>query len=285
MTLSTAPTGLGLLAAASWGGSDFVGGIGSRRAPALLVTAAGQVASLAALAVVCAAVHEAVPARNPMVLSAVAGCDAALALALFYRALAMGAMGLTAALTGLVTALVPVVYSAVRYGLPAPLTAVGLAVGLVSIWLITHNLKDSSPPLALLLGVLAGAGFGIQLVLFRIAEGGPGEPAGAGGLAVMTVSRLTGAATLLAVVAVTRTRAPGGLYWLAGGVSGLLDAAGNLLFLAAARMGRLDAAAVVCSLYPAGTILLAAMLLRERPTARQVAGMGLALVAVALLSL
>ena len=64
----------------------------------------------------------------------------------------------------------------------------------------------------------------------------------------------------------------------------MLDTAGNLFYLRAAALGRLDVAAVVCSLYPAGTILLAALVLHERPTRRQVAGMALALGAVMLLS-
>ena len=206
-------------------------------------------------------------------------------MALFYRALSMGAMGLTAALTGLLTALVPVGYSAVADGLPGWVTALGLAAGLAAIWLITHNLGSSSSKRALLYGAVAGVGFGLQLVLFRMVQAGPGVEGWRWNLAMMAVVRVAGLAALLMVVAATRTRPGGGPFWAAGALSGILDTAGNLFFLAASRAGRLDAAAVICSLYPAGTILLAAVVLRERPTGRQVAGMGLALVAVALLSL
>jgi drug/metabolite transporter (DMT)-like permease len=69
-----------------------------------------------------------------------------------------------------------------------------------------------------------------------------------------------------------------------GIVAGALDTIGNLFYFQASRFGRLDVAALVCSLYPAGTILLAALVLREWPTRRQVAGMALALCAVVLLS-
>jgi drug/metabolite transporter (DMT)-like permease len=65
----------------------------------------------------------------------------------------------------------------------------------------------------------------------------------------------------------------------------LLDTGGNLLFLAATRTGRLDVAAVLASLYPAGTILLAAWHLHERPTRRQLAGMAIALAAVVMITL
>jgi len=65
----------------------------------------------------------------------------------------------------------------------------------------------------------------------------------------------------------------------------VMDTGGNLLFLAASRLGRLDVASVLASLYPAGTILLAAWALHERPTRRQIMGMGVALAAVVMITL
>jgi drug/metabolite transporter (DMT)-like permease len=74
-------------------------------------------------------------------------------------------------------------------------------------------------------------------------------------------------------------------FWLIGILAGSLDTLGNLLYLRASQLGRLDVAAVICSLYPAFTILLAALVLHERPSRRQIAGMAVALAAVVLLSL
>lgn len=280
MNTSSASAGLGLLSAASWGGSDFVGGLGSRRNPALLLTVCGQAVSLVILAITCFAIHAAAPGTRALVYTAVAGFEAAIALTLFYRALAMGAMGLTAAITGLTTAVVPVLFSMVHYGLPGPVTLAGLGAGCIAIWLITHQHAQGakrSPGAALLLGTLAGVGFGSQLILFKLAE-----PANI--LAIMTVARAAGVAALLMVLAFARPKMADQSFWGPGIFAGLLDTAGNLFYLGAARYGRLDAAAVICSLYPAGTILLSAVLLRERPSRRQVAGMALALGAVALLS-
>jgi drug/metabolite transporter (DMT)-like permease len=65
----------------------------------------------------------------------------------------------------------------------------------------------------------------------------------------------------------------------------LLDTSGNLLYIAATRAGRLDVAAVLASLYPATTILLAAWTLRERPTRRQGLGMAVAAAAVVMITL
>jgi drug/metabolite transporter (DMT)-like permease len=89
----------------------------------------------------------------------------------------------------------------------------------------------------------------------------------------------------LVVIAIARPARPWQGFWLIGILSGVLDTLGNLFYILTAQLGRLDVAAVICSLYPAGTILLAALLLHERPTRRQMAGMALALATVGLLSL
>ena len=285
MNSSGAAAGLGLLSAATWGGSDFVGGVGARRAPALLVVASGHIFTLIVLVALCLGMHVALPGSRYLFFAALGGFEGSIALAIFYRALAMGAMGLTAALTGLLTALVPVVFSLLHEGLPAPLTLGGLGMGLVAIWLITHAPAEkgsarkgrSTPPAALMLGALAGCGFGTQLILFKMASPG-------GMMWVMTSARGAGVAAMLLVLVAMPPKAPWRGFWLTGIAAGALDTIGNLFYLQATRFGRLDVAALICSLYPAGTILLAALVLREWPTRRQLAGMGLALAAVVLLS-
>jgi drug/metabolite transporter (DMT)-like permease len=280
MSASGTSAGLGLVAAATWGGSDFVGGVGARRAPALLVVASGHIVSFLILVAVCLGIRLPLPATHTLLFAVLGGFEGSLALAVFYRALAMGAMGLTAALTGLLTALVPVVFSLFWDGLPGPLTAAGLALGMVAIWLITHtpsNGGPSSPPRALLLGALAGTGFGTQLILFKMASAG-------GLLWTMTSARAAGSVAMLLVILIKPPKSPWRGFWQPGILAGMLDTFGNLFYIRATQLGRLDVAAVVSSLYPAGTILLAALVLRERPTRRQLAGMALALGAVMLLS-
>lgn len=331
MSTSGASAGFGLLSAATWGGSDFVGGMGSRHAPALLIAALGQTVSLILLIALCLAMRLTVPGGHYLLYAAAGGFEGALALAAFYHALSMGAMGQTAAFTGLLTAMVPVLFSLIYEGAPAPLTAVGLAAGCAAIWLITHQPAERAgdgravaPPAALLLGALAGLGFGAQLILFKIA--------GAGGIFwVLTAARGAAVAALLIVLAAWRPKGAwqfvlprwaaksqwvdqssptAGLgyeleghsheleerdrepskrgrrwFWLAGAVTGLLDTAGNLFYLRASQLGRLDATAVICALYPGVTMMLAAFLLRERPTVRQIAGIAMALGAVVLLSI
>jgi drug/metabolite transporter (DMT)-like permease len=280
MASSGATAGLSLLSAAAWGGSDFAGGWGARRASSLLITASGQVVSLAALLCICLALRLPVPPKSYLVYTAIGGFEGAFALAIFYRALAMGAMGLTAALTGLLTALIPVVFDLLHTGRPATLTIAGLTLGLAAIWMISQSQRaegTGTPARALLLGACAGSGFGAQLILFKMgAEGGV--------LWALTSARIAGAAAILVTVAVARPKGGWRGFWLAGIISGCLDTVGNLFYMMASQTGRLDVAAVICSMYPAGTIALAGIILRERPTKRQLAGIGLALAAVALLS-
>lgn len=280
MASSGATAGLSLLSAATWGGSDFAGGWGARRASSLLITACGQVTSLAGLLCICVALRLPVPDTKYLVFAAIGGFEGAFALAIFYRALAMGAMGLTAALTGLLTALIPVVFDMFHAGWPGAMTSAGLVLGLVAIWFISQSQSTGgpgTPAKALLLGACAGSGFGAQLILFKLgAEGGV--------LWALTSGRIAGAAAILLTVMVARPKGGWRGFWLAGIISGSLDTAGNLFYMMASQMGRLDVAAVICSMYPAGTIALAGIILREKPTRRQLVGMGLALGAVVLLS-
>ncbi len=281
MNAAGASAGLGLCAAASWGGSDFVGGMGARKAPALLVVASGHILTFFLLLGYCLYIHQAVPDAHSLLFAMVGGFEGSIALAIFYRALAMGAMGLTAAFTGVLTALVPVVFSWVTDGLPKPYSAAGLAAGLLAIWLMTHapdKLGPSTPRAALMLGALAGTLFGTQLILFKFASPG-------GVVATMTAGRAAGGLAMVLVLLLAPPKGPWKGFWGFGILAGLMDTAGTLFYLCATRLGRLDMAAVVCSLYPAGTTLLAAIVLRERPTPRQITGMALALGAVMLLSL
>jgi drug/metabolite transporter (DMT)-like permease len=169
--------------------------------------------------------------------------------------------------------------------MPTRATVVGLAMGLAAIWLITHSpagnasndKQATTPPAALLLASIAGLGFGAQLILFKLAAGGSI-------LWVMSSARAAGVAAMILVILMLPPKVPWRGFWFFGTLAGALDTVGNLFYIQTTRFGRLDVAAMICSLYPAGTILLAALVLREWPSPRQFAGIALALAAVALLS-
>ena len=298
---------LALAAAASWGGGDFSGGMGVKAAGgstsgALRVVLIAHASSLAVLVAILAAQHAPLPHGAPMAWGLVAGVTAGVSLTAFYIALARGAMGGSAALSGLLAAAIPAAVSSFLEGVPTALRIAGFALALGAIWLIaagpspeaTHTIDGSEPSesshATLVLALIGGVGFGIYFVALRLAN-----PLGV--LEPMALARSASLVTcaLLLVVVTVRSRSGSSAQSISRGPTrmagvwalgvALLDTGGNLLFLAATRSGRLDIAAVLASLYPAGTILLAAWHLHERPTRRQLTGMAIAAAAVVMITI
>lgn len=275
----------GLTASAIWGAADFSGGLATKRAAPATVVAIAHGLSLLALLVV-AALLGAAPS-NHIFFGLLAGAVGSLGLMALYAALSLGSMGLSAAICSIVTAILPVLISYFREGHAGGLKLAGFAVAGVAIWLIAYTPGDTPHPHGLGLAVLAGLGCGGSLVLLHLA-------AAQNVLWALTLMRLTSTALAgtAALILWYRGRASGGpgstFVWktaLLAGVAGLLDTTGNLFYAMASLRGRLDVAAVLSSLYPAGTMLLALWLLKERATRSQVTGMVLALAAVALISI
>lgn len=296
---------LALAAASSWGGGDFSGGMGVKAtggttAGALRVVLIAHASSLAVLVAILALRHAPLPHGAPLVWGLVAGVTAGISLTAFYIALARGAMGGSAALSGLLAAAIPAAVSSVLEGVPAPLRIAGFVLALVAIWLIAagpspesgHAVDGSEPTessrATLVLALIGGVGFGIYFVALRLANPlGVVEPVAlARSASLVTCALLLLAVTLRskrARVAEPATKLTRMVIVWALGVA-LLDTGGNLLLIAATRTGRLDIAAVLASLYPAGTILLAAWHLHERPTRRQLTGMAIAAAAVVMIT-
>jgi drug/metabolite transporter (DMT)-like permease len=214
---------------------------------------------------------------------------AGVALACFYVALSRGAMGASAALSGLLAAAIPAAVSAGAEGSPGLLRLVGFLVAGIAIWLIAAGPNPEATPAdrgTVWLAVAGGVGFGIYFVALKFA-GSAGviwslATARMGSLAVCSL--LVGGMSLRASAGAVRIRLTRrAIAWAMGAV--LLDTSGNLLFIAATRAGRLDVAAVLASLYPASTILLAAWTLHERPTRRQGLGMAVAAAAVVMITI
>ncbi len=311
-----AGAGLALLGAISWGGGDFSGGMGvkatggsTRGAVRLVVTAHGL--SLFVLLAILFLQHAQWPARAPILWGVGSGVAAGLSLVAFYIALARGGMGASAAVSGLLAAAIPASVSIWLEGVPGPWRLLGFFCAAAAIWMIAVTPGSSDAPSTssrstTALAVTGGVGFGIYFVGLRFANtAGVMEPialarAGSFLSCLLLLACLKGPASTPAIdqrgmsasgsTAGSASRSAAGSAWLsrqawlwALGVA-VLDTGGNLLFIAATRAGRLDVAAVLASLYPASTILLAAFLLHERPGRRQLIGMAVALVAVVLIT-
>jgi drug/metabolite transporter (DMT)-like permease len=282
---------IALAAAASWGGGDFSGGMGvrasgGRMSGAIRFVILAHAISLSVLLAILWAQHTGLPHGAPMLWAMVGGVTGALGLVAFYIALSRGGMGISAAISGLLAAAIPAMVSSALEGAPGAMRLAGFALAGGAIWLIAagespESTGESSTTMSF--AIFAGVAFGFYFVALKLAN-----PLGlVMPMAIARASSLVLCAPVLLVMQRGASAAHGS--WFAGwkwalGVA-LLDTSGNMLFMAATRLGRLDVASVLASLYPAGTILLAAWHLHERPTRRQVAGMVTALTAVAMITL
>jgi drug/metabolite transporter (DMT)-like permease len=287
---SAATVWLSLASAAIWGTSDFVGGIAARRLPSPAVVTLSHSLSLVVL-VSLALIHGSTwPGTPSAVYGALAGLACGIGVMVLYKALALGGMGLTAAVSGVLAAVLPVMWAFTTEGLPRLPQIAGIVLAGVAIWMIARAPGSPASKQAILLGAAAGGSFGCLYIFLKLAGRG-------GVLWPLACSRMA-STTLAATVMWIGARRRGGLRssstpqrWWPGwivlgliGIAGIFDASGNTFYTIATRLGRLDIAAVLSSLYPASTILLAALLLKERTTLSQAAGLALALVAVVLIS-
>ena len=287
MTAGGEASALALVAAIVWGTADFCGGIVTRRTtPAIVLMLAHGLGLLALLAAML--FHPSgLPTRHTMVFGLIAGLAGGVGLLALYKGLSLGSMGLVAALSGVLAAAVPVLVSFFVESRPSVLKLAGFAVACIAIWLIAYSPGTAAHPHGLGLGVLAGVCFGFLLVFLHVA----GKDSVLWALTFSRVGSVFCAMTLGIFTAKKslRTKAKEATFrWSAilplAAAAGLLDTTGNLLYTASSLTGRLDVAAVLSSLYPAATILLAVWLLRERATRSQTAGMILAIVAVVMIS-
>ena len=269
---------LGLAAGGAWGGGDFAGGLASRRANVFGVVVTGYTVGLLIMLSLVALKHEAVPSRVSFAWATAAGLIGGVALAAFYAGLAAGKMGVVAPVAAVLTAGVPVIFAWFHEGLPRWFQIAGFALALVALWLVSRP-EQSGPPEGIGLAILSGIGFGAYLILIDQA----GKDAVFWPLAT---SRAASVVSLLAgSLAFKRFRAPARSVVPLCAAAGALDAFGLACFLLAARSGRFDIAAVLSSLYPAVTVLLASVLLKEHMSASQRLGMLTALAAVILIAI
>jgi len=282
-----------LAAAVLWGGGDFSGGMGVKRAgggvrAALRVVLMSHAMSFAVLVGIAKARGDASPHGALLAWGVGAGVAGGLSLTAFYLALSRGAMGASAAVSGLLAAAIPAGVTLGMDGSPGVRPLVGFAVAGLAIWMIAGAGKDprAGGRGTMALAVGGGVGFGIYFVALKMAgPAGVVWPMATARIGSLSVCSLLLAGTSLRGRGAGKTRVAVGRRVVGWAMAtALLDTSGNLLFLAATRAGRLDVAAVLASLYPASTILLAALALGERPTRMQALGMVTAVAAVVLIA-
>ncbi len=266
---------LGLTSAAFWGAGDFSGGMATKRSNVFGVIIISQLIGAAFLVVLALILNEALPTPADMLIGALAGLFGAAGLVALYSGLASGRMGVVAPVAAVVSAAVPVMAGLFLEGLPAVVQLVGFLLALGAVWLLSdagHGQKLRLEELGL--PVAAGLGFGLFFILIdRVSDSAVLWP--------LVGARLASITMVLTVSLLFRRLAPPAVKQLPLiALAGLLDSGGNTFFALAARAGRLDIAAILASLYPAMTVLLAWLILGERLSVRQWLGLVLALVAV-----
>lgn len=283
---------MALAAAVLWGGGDFSGGMavklaGGRLAAALRVVLLAHTVSLLLLVAIASMRGDAVPHGAALGWGLGAGVMAAVSLSVFYVALSRGAMGAAAAISGLLSAAIPAAVSMVLEGLPGWMRIAGFLVAAAAIWMIASApMRDGARTSAGTMGlaIFSGVGFGSYFVALKFAgEAGLLWPMAAVRVGSVTTCLLMLAGLLVAGRWERVTMSRRAMLWALGPAA--MDTSGNLLFMAATRAGRLDVAAVLAALYPASTILLAAWMLKERPTRQQAWGMLVAVVAVVMITI
>ncbi len=272
------PTAYSLTAMGVWGVSDFVGGMGARRVNAFLFTAIVHVSGMTLMGLVAWFDRAPLPGRETTLWALLAGSIGGVSLALFYRALAAGKMGLTAPVAAVLGAGIPTIVTAFSEGFPGTRHLLGFVLAVVGVWLISRSESDGGRPEGLGLAIIAGCGFaGFYLCIHQAGSGSA--------LWIAVISRFASLAVTLAFVLAGRSIRSVPAPVLAIAIfAGCLDITGSAVFVRAQQTGRLDAAVVLSSLYPAITVLLARVFLREHFSRARTVGMLAALAAVPMIA-
>lgn len=264
------------LAALTYGTSDFYGGMATRRADATRVVLWAQVVGLG-LGLVVAPLFGGGIGLVDIAWAAAAGLAGAMGLVSLYSGLSRGRAAVVAPMSGVLSGVVPAV---VGFGLgerPSAITLSGFVLAAVAVWLVSGGRLEKASGFSL--GVLAGLGFGLFFVfLSPIPE--------TAGLWPLIPARAASVAVLLLVRRQQHAKAEpvdGSTARLIGAV-GVGDMLANVFILLALQRGPLGEGAVISSLYPAVTVVLSALILKEAVRRYQWLGLGLAVVAMALIA-
>jgi len=270
---------LALAAAMSWGAGDFFGGLASRKLNQFQVLLLASCSSEILLFLFAVISRESFPSVNDIIIAVVAGISGSLGLAALYKGLSLGNAALVASVAGVISAIIPTLVGIFIEGLPGILNLIGFVLAIVGIFLVTRS-KDGNGKIVqvgLRLAILAGIGFGGFLTLIAQVKGEQIFMP----LAFAKLASLVLAFILLRTrqLSIPKPAASPNSIW-----TGFLDAGGNILYLSATQFTRLDIAAVLSSLYPAGTVLLSSIILKKKISSSQWIGVGICIAAIILIT-
>jgi drug/metabolite transporter (DMT)-like permease len=301
----------GVIAAFSWGGGDFLGGLASRRLPTFLVVASSQVAALALLIPFALIAGGVPPSGAALFTTAFAGIVGGTGVLSLYHGFAHGRISIVASIAGTLAALIPVGVSIALGEVPTLLRLFGFLAAIVSIIIVSTSSvehavageegahADASSGAATRGGALYGITAGICFASFSLIFAGVESTATVWLLTILRIASVSALAFVFVAARLVGRRPPGDEPIRAGAIpvglvprlrlllllaaAGTGDTMGNLFFFLSSGLSGVAVAAVFTSIAPITTVIFAALLLGERVTARQ--GLGIALAGVATIAI
>ena len=275
----------GLSTAICWGVCDFIGGSKSRDVGAYGMTLGTFCCGLLLLLPLALAFSNVPINASEWLWCLMAGGFDAIGILLLYLSMTLGRLSLAAPVSAITAAALPVLFGILTQGLPDLTIFLGLVLALAAVWMVSHE-GDASPDerirlSELMLPLLSGSCLGVFLIMMHTGSNHSM-------LWPMVAVRIGGIAILLIILGTplkTQVRPKAALPWTIIALNALLDVAGNGTYILAGQSGRVDVAAVLSSLYPGATVFMAWLLLKERISHVQFAGIVTALGAIVLLTL
>ena len=270
----------GLASALIWGGGDFTGGMAARRTHTIQVMALTSFAGLVAMLSLALLTRESWPQGIDYVWAGAAGAIGAVGIVALFYGLSQRAAAIVAPTSAVVGTAVPVVVSAFIEGLPGPAQMAGILVGAAGIWLVSRPPGEITSAMRRLFWLAAGSGLCFGTFFVFIAQVQTESL-----FAPLTISKASASLTALILLNLRRLPLPGIRRNPLALLAGLMDTGGNVFYLLAARYTRMDIAAVLASMGPAITVLLSALILREKVGRMQGVGVLLCILAMVLLAM
>ena len=269
----------GIGSALTWGAGDFSGGFATKKESVLTVILYSQIIGGLLLIGLQLMMGENAPQIGHLAWGGAAGLCGTVGLVALYRGLACGRMGIVAPVSAVLTALVPLAFSFFAEGMPKGTQIIGFGSALIAVWLFSSTRGHGSIlKTELMLSLIAGVSFGLFFICIdRVSSEAILWP---------LVAARVASISIMAIILGFRGRIhlPRHSQWPYIVLAGVLDTAGNAFFALASQIGRLDVSAVVASMYPASTVLLARFLLKERIGRQQQAGLAIACIALGLIA-
>ncbi len=265
--------------AAVWGSGDFSGGQAARKSHQYQVLMLAALSGMVVLAAGAIIGGEGIPPGRSILWAALAGAAGALGMGALYRALSLGHTASVAPTSAITCAAFPVLFGLVTAGLPGLTQLAGFGVAFIGIWLVSRSpaVGEKTFREGMILSFLSGIGFGgFFIFIAQVDKGHVFVP--------VLVARSITLVIALIMLGVKRLRVPGLASNPTALLAGALDTGGNVFYLLATQFTRLDIAALLSSFYPAMTVILASVILKERVSCLQWAGIALCLVALALMT-